>query len=545
MSKVTALIRKVPDYARFFVRHWNSPPPGKYLSFREWVIYCLGGTGAVGASVIPQYIGLTAGMYVAAALNVNVDHIVYVGLITSIITIVTSPLVSYCIDNTNSKYGKFRPYLIWLPIPLLLCYFILGQVLPLISNYTLMLTVYTILYNIINFLNRIYSLAFNSISQVISPDISERTNIMSIGTFFTSLGPTLVSMIYPALANYIYSEGQVTGVNTIGAIKWLVPVMAVAFFALGLLSAFGNKERMVLPKEFKQRQKFSDGIRKTFQNKYFWIVNISSVLGNFKMIGSTFSTWIILYMIFPALIAQGKENAANLMQTIIITIIGDACVPGMLFAPWFIKKFGKKKLIIFTTLASTVFTIPMIFFSSNPIILLIMIYLITLFNGIQVVTGPAVNAQIYDYQQYKTGDRLEGFLSQFGAMITTACGMGFSFVAPAVYKHFGYIDDTAVLYTGDTLQNIITWMCVIGVASGILAVIPYFFYDLSEERHSQIMDVLKIRANCQNGMCSEAVAKELEARVESGEKNVLDYFAQQSAEDQPERCADGPVQTDA
>ena len=235
-------------------------------------------------------------------------------------------------------------------------------------------------------------------------------------------------------------------------------------------------------------------------------------------------------MIFPALIAQGKENAANLMQTIVITIIGDACVPGMLFAPWIIKKFGKKKIIIFTTLASTLFTVPMIFFTANPILLLVMIYLITLFNGIQVVTGPAVNAQIYDYQQYKTGDRLEGFLSQFGAMITTACGMGFSFVAPAVYKHFGYIDDTAVLYTGDTLQNIISWMCIIGVVSGILAVIPYFFYDLSEERHSQIMDVLKIRANYQNGLCSEAIAKELEARVESGEKNVPDYFNQLTVE---------------
>ena len=521
MSKAKSLIKKIPDYARFFIRHWNSPPEGKYLSFREWAIYCLGGTGAVGASVIPQYIGLTAGMYVAAALHINVDHIVYVGLITSLVTIFTSPLVSYCIDNTNSKYGKFRPYLIWLPIPLVLCYFVLGQVLPMISNYTLMLTVYTILYNMINFLNRIYSLAFSSISQVISPDINERTNIMSIGTFFTSLGPTLVTMIYPALANYLYSEGQITGVNTIGAIKWLVPIMAIAFFALGLLSAFGNKERMVLPKEFKQRQKFSEGVRKTLQNKYFWIVNTSAVLGNFKMIGSTFSTWIILYMIFPALIAQGKENAANLMQTIVITIIGDACVPGMLFAPWIIKKFGKKKIIIFTTLASTLFTVPMIFFTANPILLLVMIYLITLFNGIQVVTGPAVNAQIYDYQQYKTGDRLEGFLSQFGAMITTACGMGFSFVAPAVYKHFGYIDDTAVLYTGDTLQNIISWMCIIGVVSGILAVIPYFFYDLSEERHSQIMDVLKIRANYQNGLCSEAIAKELEARVESGEKMLM------------------------
>lgn len=517
MKKLKQLLSSMP--------RWNKAPDGMYLNLKEWIFYIVGGIGAYGASAFQQFVTLTAGVYIAAAINIDVNHITYIGLITSAISIVTSPLVSWMIDNTNSKYGKFRPYLIWLPLPMVLCYFALGQAVSVLTSYTAILVAYTIIFNILSFLNRVYSLAFSSLVQVMTPSTKERTNLMSIGTFFTSLGPTLVSMIYPVIANYIYSEGDIAGVNRLGATKWVAPFMAMFFLVLGLIVAFGVKERMVLPKEFKNKQKFSQGIVKTFENKYFWITNISAVLGTFRAVGTSFTLWIILYIIYPSFIAKGKSDFANFLQTIIVTIISDACVPGMLLAPWLINKFGKKKLIIFTYIAATVSTFAMVFMS-NPYLLLIMVYLITLFNGLQVVTTPAVQSEIYDYQQYKTGDRLEGFLSQFGSMIVTIAGMAFALVTPAVYKHYGYFNDTQVLYDTSVLYGILKAMCIIGTLSGILSVIPYFFYDLSETRHGQIMQILKVRANCSDGLCDKDTEKMLESRIDAGEENVLDYFAQ-------------------
>ncbi|MEG2085086.1 MAG: MFS transporter [Clostridia bacterium] len=530
MAKIKQFFHNLP--------RWNSPQAGKYLTLKEWLIYCFGGAGAMGAGAFIQFLTMTAGIYVAAAININVDHIVYIGLVTSLMTIITSPLVSYIIDNTNSKFGKFRPYLIGLPLPIIALYFALGQIVA-IQNYSAMIIVYTIVFNVLYFLNRVYTLSFNSIVQVISPNMDERVSLMSFGTFVTSLGPTLVTMIYPAVANFIYSNGAISGVNTLGAVKWLVPIIASVFFAIGIGFAFGVKERMVLPKQFKQKQKFMDGMRKTFKNKYFWIVNSSAVVGVFRTVATTFTLWVILYMIFPSLVASGKQSAANLMQTIVVTLIGDACVPGMLFAPWFIRKFGKKNIIIFTSIATTACTIPMLFIS-NPWALLAMIYLVTLFNGLQIVTGPAVQAEIYDYQQYKTGDRLEGFLSQFGTMITTAIGMAFAFVAPAVYRKFGYIDNVEVLYDTTTLLNIIKVMCGIGVASGILSVIPYFFYDLSEKKHKKIMQILAIRANLKDGLCDDDTANNLEAKVEAGDSNVLAYFDTQQEPNETVPSEDTP-----
>lgn len=515
MNKIKSALSNMPK--------WNTPKEGTYLTLKEWIFYIVGGMGAYGAGVFIQFVTLTAGVYIAAAININVDHIVYIGLITSVITILTSPFVSWLIDNTNSKFGKFRPYLIWLPVPMIICYFALGQVVSVITSYTAMLVAYTVVFNILNLLNRIYTLAFTSLIQVMTPVTEERTNLMSIGTFFTSLGPTIASMVYPVIANLIYSHDNVSGVNVLGAVKWIVPIMSAFFFALGLIVAFGVKERMVIPKNFKNKQKFSQGITKTFKNKYFWITNISAVLGTFRAVATTFTLWIIVYIIYPDFIARGRESAAAFLQTIIVTIISDATVPGMLLAPWLIKKFGKKNLIIFTYAAAAVCTAAMIFIP-NPYILLVMIYLVTLFNGLQVVTTPAVQSEIYDYQQYKTGDRLEGFLSQFGTMIITAAGMLFAFVTPAVYKHFGYIDNTEVLYNTEILYKIIKTMCIIGTASGILSVIPYLFYDLSEKRHHQLIQILTVRAKYTDGLCDESVCHELERRIEGGEENVLSCF---------------------
>lgn len=501
---------------------WNTPTEGKSLTLKEWLIYSVGGCGAMGATAFIQFYTLAYGVYIAAALNMSTMHIMYVGYATSIITILTSPLMSWLIDNTNTKWGKFRPYLIVLPVPILVCFIALGQISA-ITNYTVMIILYTIVFNIAYFFNRIYTFAFSSLVQVISPNPDERTQVMSIGTFFTSLGPTLVSMIYPAVANYLYTEDKISGVNSLMATKVVAPIMLAVFFALGLVCAFGVRERVVLPKKYKQKQKFMDGVRKSVTNKYFWISNISSVLGVFGIVATSFTLWIILYMIFPSLKENGKADAAYFVQTIITTLVGDACVPGMLLAPWLIKKMGKRNLLIASNALTVVATIPMIFIK-NPIALLVMIYLVTFFNGFTIVVSPAIRAEIYDYQQYKSGDRLEGFLSQFGTMIITAFGLLTALVQPAVYKKFGYIDSTDVLYDNKVLLGIISAMCLIGVISGILSILPYLFYDLKPNFHKKIMQVLTVRAKCEDGLCDEETRDSLIARIENGEENVLDYF---------------------
>lgn len=505
---------------------WKTPPPGKSMNLKEWLLYIIGGTGAMGVTGLMIFITLQQAVYIAAARSIDVNAVAMIGVITNVVAIVTTPFVSWLIDNTNTKFGKFRPYLFILPIPIVLTFVGIGQVIN-IENDMIMLVSFTILFNVLNFFIRLYTIAFTSIAQVISPSMEERTEIMSIGTFFTSLGPTITGFLFPVLANAMYSkvnaEGVITtsGVNTVGPYQWLLPVMVSVFLLLGVVLAFGVKERIVVSKKFKQKQNFVEGCKKTVKNKYFWILNISAVFNIMKMfVAVTFPLWYINYIIMPELSQQGLVDLANTAQSLIMMLIGDASIPGMLFAPYFINKFGKKKIILVSNFAIAICMIPLLFVN-NAWVHLVFIYIMSIAAGFHIVTTPACQTEVNDYQQYKTGDRIEGFLTQFGSIFTIAVGIGTAFIAPAVYKSFGYVNDTSVLYNPDTVFGIVRVMAGISIACAILSALPYFFWDLTEKKHRNIMEVLEIRARYEDGLIDEPTKEELEERAMKGELGII------------------------
>ena len=125
-QSIGALGGKINSAYRYVKTYWSKAPKNRYLSFKEAAAYCIGGIGINAASTVQAFLTLTYGMYVAAALNLSNDMIMSVGIVTSVITIPRSPLISYLVDNTNTKYGKFRPYLIWMPIPCLITIALMG-----------------------------------------------------------------------------------------------------------------------------------------------------------------------------------------------------------------------------------------------------------------------------------------------------------------------------------------------------------------------------------------------------------------------------------
>lgn len=524
MGKLKGLVNKGVGMLKDVKTYWKTPKPGNYLSFKEAAAYCIGGMGVVGGTVIPTYVTLSYGINIAAALKISNYDIFIIGIITSIITILRSPLCSWLIDNTRSRFGKFRPYLIWMPIPIIVCLFMIGWIPnALQGNYVAMLVVFAIIFNLLQFFLQLYTLSFTSLLQVISPKQSEKEMLMSFGSVVYSLGPSVVNFIFPLLANIMFSigagKGKIMGINTIGPYQWLLPLIMCICMALGYITAFGTKERIVTSKKYVQKVKFLEGVKKTVKNKYFWIINLSTAIGVFKLIGTTFVALICSYQI--------QEDWA---QSVFTTLMGSACLPGMLLAPILIKKFGKKNLILFSNIFAIVLTAIMAALCTAPgsasaYIMLLFSFLITMVNAVQVVTTPAIGAQMYDYQQYKTGDRLEGFISQFGIIITTAIGIGTAFVQPFIYECFGYTgNNSEVLTQVNVFYPIVMYSCIAGIISGVLATIPFFFWDLSEKRHESIVEILKVRALKEDNQLSDETATELETKLEKGENNALTEY---------------------
>ena len=528
MGKIKNAFGKLGNVLKGFKTYWNKPPKGRYLSYKEAAAYCVGGMGVVGATVIPTYVTLQAGVYIAAALNIAVDHIVIIGIISNIVNILRAPIYSMLVDNTNTKYGKFRPYLIWMPIPIVVCMFAIGWIPQMLTDhYMVMLVVYTIIFQLLQFFMGLYSLAFTTLLQVITPAQGEKEWLMGIGATVYSLGPSLVNMIIPFIGNLLYTYTLTTGdkmlgIHTLGPFKWVMPIAMILCLALGYWTAFGTKERTATSKQYKQKVNFKHGIVSTAKNKYFWLFTSSSILCTFKLAGTTFVVWLCSYAI--------QKSWA---QSLFVTIMGSACVPGMVLAPLFIKKLGKKNIIIFTNILCVVLTIPLLFVSMSynaftPYFIIIISFIITLANSLQLVAAPAIQTQMYDYQQFQTGERQEGFISQCVASLTMAIGIGLSFVNPAIYKLHGFNDDPTVLTNPDVLYGIIATSAILAIVSGILGTIPMFFWDITEKKHACIIETLKVRALAQDGIVDAETATSLEERLMGGDVEALNEYVRET-----------------
>lgn len=488
ISGVTTLVKNLVGDVR---AHWKTPAQGKYISYKEFTAYSVGGIGVNTINSIFGYVALSANcLLLGSAYGIDPVHLVWMSIIVNILNLVKSPFISMLIDNTNTKYGKFRPYLLWTGIPtaVLIC---LMAFVPNDFNYTLKCVLLCLIYALTMLFQSTYALAYTSLAQVLTPNGQERTSLLSVSQFIYSLGPSLVNMLLPIFAEFF--DGGMLGFS---AYRVLFPIFSVAGILLSIWVFKDTNEKIIVPKTYVAKVKFSQGIREIKNNKYFWLIYLYQILGAMKYgIGSILS-WYCLYVV-----------RSNSLLGIMNTIIGTASVPGMLLAPVLAKKFGKKNCMIAFNVMRAVFSGLMLVTMNNSVLFLVCLYLATLAVGGDGVLTASATADVFDYQQWKTGKRLEGFITQFGGMLVTAVGMVTSLILPYFYRYYGLGTDYNVLYNADVRTPIFNVMIITTIISCLLTVIPMLFYDMSEKRQQQIVEDLKVRAAAENAQESEGSAE--------------------------------------
>ena len=457
--------------------HWKTPAEGKYISYGEFAAYSVGGIGVNTINSLFSYVAISANcLLIGSAYGIKPTHLAYLNIIMGILNLIKTPFISMLIDNTNTKYGKFRPYLLYtgLPTAILLC----GMAfIPNDLNYWVKFTFIGIVYAFLMIFQALYALAFTSLAQVLTPNGEERTTLLSVSMFIYSLGPSIINLLLPILA------GLTGGMTDFKTYRIFFPIFSLIGLALSLITFKGTEEKIVVPKNYVAKVKFSEGVRQVAKNKYFWLLNFYNVLSGLKFGIGSILAWYCVYQI-------RNENMLGIMNT----VIGTASVPLMLLAPILAKKIGKRNIIIITNILRAGLSALMLFTMDNTVVFFACLYLATLMLGGDGVVTTSMQAEIYDYQQCKTGIRLEGFITQFGGMITTGAGMFTSLILPYFYEHYGLVDDYAVLYDEAVRTPIFNILIITTIISCVLSVIPMFFYNLKEKDHKKIIEELKDRA---------------------------------------------------
>ncbi|WP_294824727.1 MFS transporter [uncultured Eubacterium sp.] len=470
--------------------HWSSPPEGRYIPYKEILAYSVGGIGVKFVIYTVWYISLSATSLLAgSALGLKNGDLVKLNMIATVIGLFLGPIRGLIIDNTRSSKGKFRPYLLYTGIPSAILLTIFAFLPFETMTYNQKLWSLFISYMLLQLCYPFYDQAYTTLVQVMSPNSTERADVITVSTFIYSLAPTIMGFFVPLIA------GFTGGLEHINAYRVIMPALGIGGALIGLFSYFGTKERIIVSKDYTPKVPFFKGIGAGIANKYQWARSLTSWCILFQAGVGNVTTWYFYYGIKDVLNLSTERQ--GILNGTLMTILGAAATPAMLLSPLLIRKLGKRNMYIFYILGNVITLVGMYLFIEQIWVLYAFIWIRGFFNTFPLIADSAMSADVLDYQQYKSGDRLEGLMGQFVGTIGVFVSMGITYFTQTIVmqNHFGLVDNYDDLYKASFREPLSKGMIVIAIVGFVLALIPFItMYTLTEEQHDSHIKVLKIRA---------------------------------------------------
>ncbi|MCB2209111.1 MAG: MFS transporter [Bacteroidetes bacterium] len=422
------------------------------LSLKEKVGYGLGDTAShfvwdmVGFWILIFYTD-TYGISAAAAGTIM--------LIARIWDMVSDPVMGIIADRTNTRWGKFRPYILWMALPYSILAILTfttpdfgqtGKIIYAGVTYLLLMTVFTAI-----------NLPYSSLGAVMTSDSYERAGLNSYRFIFAFIGQFIVTGTALSLALYFGQGDSAKGY------QYTLTLFAIISFMLFMITFKTTKERVEPPKE--QKQNLREDIKNLFKNKP-WVILFFVGIISFVMFAMQNLSIAYYFKYF-----LGNEESVQLFN-VIGTI---ALIAGIPFSKPLSERFGKRNVYLASSLLSGFFFILLYLPGNENIITIYVLNILAKFTY-----APAVPllwtmlADTADYSEWKSGRRATGLIFS-AATFAQKAGWGIGGALAgwllALYKFTPNIEQTASAITGIKMM--------ISVFPGILymscAILLYFY----------------------------------------------------------------------
>ena len=493
---------------------WKVPKPGYYMNYKEVAAYAVGGIGAYFVFTMAQQLLLsTTNVIIGNTIGIQPTHMYWMYLISCVLNIPLTALRANIIDNVRHKDGKYRPYILRMGIPTIIISMMFVYT-PYDKLSYIWQIVLIMVYNFgLQFFYNFFYDAYENLIHVLSPNTQERANVASIKSVVYSLAPSITNAVIPFIAKAVADDNM----YDLRVYRWLYPFIAVLGVVLSIFVVANTEEKIVQAKSHIVQVRFIDALRAVAKNKYFWIISLAGWLGFLEGAQGTILQWLYNY---------GKLCTSE-QYSLITLIYGNASLWGMLAAPFLIKKWGKKRVLIATNLLNILF-IALLYPSKESIwLVLVCMWMNALMNSFALILNPTIQADIRDYQQYRTGERIDGMFAAVG-LIGSFISMATSSVLPAVYEKYGiysgngYENMYDILFDKDVLYTLIGALILLSVVGATMNVIPYFFYDLTEDKQKTIIKILEVRAMSEDLANGKINREEVLERVREIRLKALD-----------------------
>ena len=534
MAETTGLKQKVSTLISNLRYYWNDPPKGRYMTFKEIAAYAGGGIGAYFIVTLgTACVITTSNTLVSSTLGIDATDIYILYVIATLANIPLTGIRANIIDNTRNKGGKYRPYIVrmaiptaiisvlmvWFPYDIFSVIFGTGEFLTTgkSSDYVAKCALILIFNFLLDFFYWFFYDAYENLIHVLSPNSQERADVASIKSVVYSFAPTLVNLVTPIIAGQIFH----TNATDIRVYKLLYPIIAVVGILLCIVVYNNTSEKIVQARTHVIQIKFIDALKAVAKNKYFWIISMATWIGFLESAYSNILYWLYNY--------GGKCSGVEF--GIIQTVYGNASLWGMILAPFCIRKWGKKSVLVVTNIFNIIFILLMYPFIDSIWLILGCLYMNAFMGSFMHILNPSIQADIRDYQQYRTGERIDGMfaaVTTIGNLITLFT----SGVLPFIYERGGItlenakavtsdptilsrmlgdgktvgtilaeqaaagqpINSYSALYDPSILSHLLHVLIIVSAIGAFMNVVPYFWYDFNERKQKSVIRVLQVRA---------------------------------------------------
>jgi len=475
------------------------PETGK-LSVKEKIGYSLG-DGA--ANFIFQTMMLLQLSFYTDTFGLSAGAAATLFLIARLWGAVCDPVFGALADRTNTRWGKFRPWILWTALPFgVLGYLAFktpelsasGKLLYAYITYFLLLTIYSANNN-----------PYSALSGVITGNMKERTSLSSFRFVVVTLATIAIQGFTLPMVNHFGQGSSSKGYQiTMG----IFGALAVIFFLITFLT---TKERIKPP--LQQKSSLKQDLLDLVHNRQ-WVMMFIVFL--FMFIFLAMRNSILLYyfryyldpesmrsflvnidkVLFGLLNGLGMTGAgANFADNTfsVINIISQlTAIAGIALSNSLAKRFGKRN--VFRTWLTVAAVVAALFFIIPPSAVMLTFILSVLFNFSWGVTMPlpwAMMADVADYSEWKNNRRATG-ITFAGIVVGLKVGLAIGgALAGWLLKGYGYVPNAE--QTPAALKGIRLTVSIYPAITIIICVIALFIYSIGKKTEDQMQDELAAR----------------------------------------------------
>lgn len=451
------------------------------------------GFGDMASSMFWKIFSYYLPFFYAHIFGIGLEHAAVLFLITRIWEAVSDPMMGIIADRTNTRWGKYRPYVLWFAVPFAVCGVLLfttpdfsqaGKLVWAYVTYILMMTVYTGI-----------NVPYGAMLGVITPSSAEKTVFSSYRMFFAYGGSFIALAAWEPLCN-LFRNGF--GMTAAGGWQWAMIVIAIACAVLFFFCFRMTRERV---KTVSTVSVGSD-LSKLLRNGPWWLLIGAALSTNlFNTVrGST-----VAFYFADLVAADASLSIFGLTFAFfagLFLAIGELFnMVGVMITVPVVRLLGKKNCFIGVNLMLAMLSILFFYVPLQTTvgywIMLVLQVLISVCTGIVSPLVWSMYADVSDYSELKYHTASTGLIFSSASM---AQKFGSAFGGSGalwLLSAFGYVtyeldSGVTVVQTAQALDGLRYLMSYIPAAVAVFGAFILLFYPLTTSRMAEIDGKLRI-----------------------------------------------------